>query len=280
MNELCYHCKLCYNHCPYTPPHEWDVDFPAADAPAAARARERDGIPLARRLTTRTDLLGRIGCAAPPLMNFANRNPLSRWLMEKTVGIDREWVQPSYYAETVERWFAKRDAGDRRRRNGRAVLFTTCSVELQRPARGTLRRARCSSTPASRVELCYERCCGMPFTDTGDMETARDLRRAQRRRRCCPRRGGRDRAGAGPVVLADAEGGVSAPAPERRGAPRRRAATRDLMEYLYELAREKKPAARLPPAARQRRLPRALSPARTRRSASARATCCSSRAPR
>jgi len=29
VNELCFHCRQCFNHCPYTPPHEWDVDFPA-----------------------------------------------------------------------------------------------------------------------------------------------------------------------------------------------------------------------------------------------------------
>ena len=26
--DLCYQCKLCYNHCPYHPPHEWAIDFP------------------------------------------------------------------------------------------------------------------------------------------------------------------------------------------------------------------------------------------------------------
>ena len=25
--DLCYQCKLCFNHCPYTPPHRWEVDF-------------------------------------------------------------------------------------------------------------------------------------------------------------------------------------------------------------------------------------------------------------
>ncbi|MCA1837830.1 MAG: 4Fe-4S dicluster domain-containing protein, partial [Actinobacteria bacterium] len=24
----CYYCKLCYNHCPYTPPHQFEIDFP------------------------------------------------------------------------------------------------------------------------------------------------------------------------------------------------------------------------------------------------------------
>ena len=42
VNELCYHCKACYNHCPYTPPHEWDVDFPALmRRQQVARARAR-----------------------------------------------------------------------------------------------------------------------------------------------------------------------------------------------------------------------------------------------
>src|SRR2546422_11103246 len=25
--DECYYCKLCYNHCPYTPPHQYEIDF-------------------------------------------------------------------------------------------------------------------------------------------------------------------------------------------------------------------------------------------------------------
>ncbi len=55
VNELCFHCKLCYNHCPYTPPHEWDVDFPALMRRHQIFRAKRDGIPLARKLVTQTD---------------------------------------------------------------------------------------------------------------------------------------------------------------------------------------------------------------------------------
>ena len=66
VNELCFHCKLCYNHCPYTPPHEWDIDFPALDAPPSTISRrQRDGVSLARKVTTQTDLIGKIGSLAP-----------------------------------------------------------------------------------------------------------------------------------------------------------------------------------------------------------------------
>jgi Fe-S oxidoreductase len=237
VNELCYHCKLCFNHCPYTPPHEWDVDFPALmRRQQIARAR-RDGIPLARRLTTQTDLLGKVGSLAPPLMNFANRNRASRVMMEKTLGIHRDWVQPSFYAETVDRWFGRRAEGVEGR-NGRVVLFTTCSVNYNDPITGRSAVLALEHSDV-RVDVCYERCCGMPFTDTGDMDAAR-------------RNAERNVADLLPHVEAGAKVVVPGPScslmlkqeyPEllRTDAARRVAeATQDLMEFFYHLARAKK----------------------------------------
>jgi Fe-S oxidoreductase len=236
VNELCYHCKLCYNHCPYTPPHEWDVDFPALMRRHQLFRAERDGVPLARRLTTRTDLIGKLASLAPPLMNFANRNRASRILMEKTIGIHRDWVQPSYCFETAERWFRKRGArGDGR--NGEVALFTTCSVEYSDPlvARSAVAVLERSGV---RVELAYERCCGMPFTDVGDLDAARSNAE-------------RNVALLLPFVERGAK--VVVPGPScslmlkeeyprllrTEAAAKVAAATRDLMEHVYELARAK-----------------------------------------
>jgi len=171
VNELCFHCKLCYNHCPYHAPHEWDVDFPALMRRQQLVRHRRDGVPLTRRLTTRTDLIGRLGSAAPPLVNFANRNRLSRIAMEKTIGIHRDWVQPTYHGETLDRWFRKRGprgSGEK----GRAVLFATCSVNFSDPEAG---RAAVEVLEHSgiRVDLSYPGCCGMPSTDTGDLDALR-----------------------------------------------------------------------------------------------------------
>ncbi len=237
VNELCFHCKLCYNHCPYTPPHEWDVDFPALmRRQQLARAR-RDGTPFARKLTTRTDLLGRVGTAAAPLLNFANRNRASRVLMEKTVGIHRDWVLPSYYHETVDRWFAARGPrGDGRA--GTAVLFTTCSVNYSDPLAGRA-AVEVLEHAGVRVELCYGRCCGMPFTDTGDLDSAR---------------ANAERNVADLLPHVDAGAVIVAPGPscslmlkeeyprllESDAARRVAASTRDLMEHVYALAKEKK----------------------------------------
>lgn len=239
VNELCYHCKLCYNHCPYTPPHEWDVDFPALmRRHQLARAR-RDGVPLVRRLTTRTDWIGRIGALAPAVMNLANRSRLSRVLMERTAGIHRDWVQPSYTSHTARRWWRRRGgaqaaAGE----NGRAVLFPTCSVNYSDPA---VARAAVAVLERSkvRVDLAYDGCCGMPYTDTGELDTAR--RHAERTVR---------------ALLPHVEAGASVVVPgpscsllikteypkllRDEAARRVSEATLDLMEYLYRLARDKK----------------------------------------
>src|SRR5216117_2254400 len=54
--DLCYQCKLCYNHCPYTPPHRWQVDFPRLmlrSRSAEARAR---GVTLQDRFLGNTEL--------------------------------------------------------------------------------------------------------------------------------------------------------------------------------------------------------------------------------
>ena len=236
VNELCYHCKLCYNHCPYTPPHEWDVDFPQLMRRHQVQRAERDGIPLARKLTTQTDLIGRVGSLVPALMNFANRNRASRVLMEKTLGIHRDWIQPSYAFETVERWFRKRSPATDGNA-GRAVLFTTCSVNYSDPATG---RAAVEVLEHSgvRVNLCYERCCGMPYTDTGDLAAARENAE-------------RNVSDLLPHVEAGAV--IVVPGPScslmlkneypkllgSEGALRVAAATRDLMEHLYQLARDK-----------------------------------------
>ena len=237
VNELCYHCKACYNHCPYTPPHEWDVDFPALMRRQQVARAAREGVPLARKLTTRTDLIGRLASLAPPLMNFANRNRLSRVLMEKTIGIHRDWVQPSYFFETVERWFRRRGpkgSGE----NGRVVLFTTCAVNYSEPVTGRSAVAVLEHAGV-HVEVAYERCCGMPFTDTGDLDSARANAEANVA-----------------MLLPKVEAGalVLVPGPScslmlkeeyprllRSEASRRvAAATRDLMEHVYQLARDKK----------------------------------------
>jgi Fe-S oxidoreductase len=237
VNELCFHCRLCFNHCPYTPPHDWDVDFPALMRRHQLARAQRDGIPLARRLTTRTDWIGRLASLAPALMNFANRNRLSRVLMEKTLGIHRDWIQPTYHSQTLRRWFRRR--GPRGEgANGRVVLFATCSVEYNDPQTGQA-AIEVLERSGVRVDVHYERCCGMPFTDTGDLETARRFaaRNVEELVRFVDEGAHVVVPGPSCSLLIKSEYPKLVPG---EAAARVAAATRDLMEHLYLLARDKK----------------------------------------
>lgn len=271
VNELCYHCKLCYNHCPYTPPHEWDVDFPALMRRHQLERAGRRGIPFLRKLTTRTDLLGKIGAALPPLMNFANKSRLSRLLMEKTVGIHRDWVMPSYYHATVERWFRKRrqvqqriGAGDARAVHAKAggevetpqgfvaprqaggdaapeplqpvAFFTTCSVNYSDPltGRSAVLVLEKNGVP---VEVVYQRCCGMPFTDTGDLDSARRNAELNVAELLPQVQRGAVVVAPGPSCSLMLKQEYPRLLPESEAARIVAAAVRDLMEHLYLLAR-------------------------------------------
>jgi len=238
VNELCFHCKQCFNHCPYTPPHEWDVDFPALMRRHQLERTARERVPWTRTLATRTDGIGRAARLAPPLVNLPNRWRPARVLMEKVLGIHRDWVQPVYHRRTASRWFRRSGGARGSGESGRAVLFATCSVEYSDPevARSAVAVLERSGV---RVDLAYAGCCGMPRTDVGDLEGTRRLAR-------------RTVESLLPFVEEGAVVVVPGPScsllmrqeyPKLLGtdAARRVAdATRDLMEHLYHLGREKK----------------------------------------
>jgi glycerol-3-phosphate dehydrogenase subunit C len=176
VTDLCYECKLCFNHCPYTPPHRWEVDFPRLMLRSRAVQTKRDGQSLQDRFLGQVDTIGRLGSLFAPLMNWLNRNSLNRWLMEKTVGIHRNRILPTYAAETFQRWFArraKRTIGSGKK----VVLFYTCSVNFTDTDVGKA-CVRVLEKNGVEVQCPEQRCCGMPFLDGGDVEATKNNARA------------------------------------------------------------------------------------------------------
>lgn len=177
VTDLCYECKLCFNHCPYTPPHRWEVDFPRLMLRSRAVQTKRDGQSLQDRFLGQVDTIGRLGSLFAPLMNWLNRNSLNRWLMEKTVGIHRDRILPTYAAETFQRWFAKRAASKAAASGKKVVLFYTCSVNFNDTDVGKA-CVRVLEQNGVEVQCPEQRCCGMPFLDGGDVEATKNNAKA------------------------------------------------------------------------------------------------------
>lgn len=196
INDHCFQCKLCYVNCPYTPQdgHEFMLDFPRLLLRHKAIKAKKQGIPFFKRLMTNTDRLGSIASKIAPLMNFANKNSINRFLMEKTAGIHRKKLLPSFESETFGKWWMTVHHGsvavpsvsvtasvqapvDGEEPVAAVVpkhvaLFSTCMVNYNHTAIG---RAATKVLEHNGVSVSWPKeqmCCGMPFCDSGDMTSA------------------------------------------------------------------------------------------------------------
>lgn len=174
--DLCYQCKLCYNHCPYHPPHRWMVDFPRLMLRSRAARAKAEGVTLEDKVLGRADLIGRLGSLLAPLSNWLNRLRLNRLAMETILGIHRDRNLPRYHRRRFSRWFRGREGSETRAGADQVALFTTCSVEYNEPEIGRAAVEVLERSGVS-VSLPAQRCCGMPFLDGGDLESALALAR-------------------------------------------------------------------------------------------------------
>ena len=181
--DECYYCKLCYNHCPYTPPHQYEIDFPRLMVgwkklqAQEGKARWRD------RLLVRTDWIGTLGTLLAPLANWANAQAWFRGILHRIVGIHRDRQLVRFQEETFPHWLqrtreSRRSERDETKRvpTARVVLFSTCLVDYHSVEVG---QATVAVLEKNGVEVVRpeQQCCGMPLFDTGDISGI--LRKAQ-----------------------------------------------------------------------------------------------------
>jgi glycerol-3-phosphate dehydrogenase subunit C len=171
FTDLCFECKLCDLKCPYTPPHEFEIDIPRTVLRARAIRARNGGIPLGDRLLGDTDGVGAMGSRTAPLSNWGNRNRLARFFMEKAVGVDRRRKAPSYGRPTFKSWFERQPQLKFDSPTAKVALFYTCLVNYNDPSVG---RALVALLSHHRVETVVpeQKCCGMPAMDGGNLNAA------------------------------------------------------------------------------------------------------------
>ena len=181
--DLCYQCKLCFNHCPYTPPHRWEVDFPRLMLRARAAQARSSGVSVQDRMLGNADLVGKLGSLAAPLSNWMNELSVHRAFMQAVVGIHKQRNLPTFARPTFSSWFKgrapsrsalKAPAGGAASTGRKVALFATCSVEYYQTSTG---RAAVNVLERNRVDVSLppQRCCGMPYLDGGAVDEAKAL---------------------------------------------------------------------------------------------------------
>ncbi len=169
--DQCYQCKLCYPICPYVPPHEWDIDFPRTMMRANLVKRKKKGTSLADRMFGDTDGIGKLTSLVAPLVNWANRNPFLRGLMEKFLGVHKDRLLPTFHSETFAKWLRKNPALPKGKGEEKVALFYTCTVNYNEPDIG---KATVGVLEKNGIECIVpeQQCCGLPFLDVGMMDRA------------------------------------------------------------------------------------------------------------
>lgn len=176
--DQCYLCDLCYmTKCPYTPPHEWNVDFPHLMLRAKAIKHKNGDVKTRDKILSATDTVGNF--AGIPIIssivNAANENGLARKVLQKTLGIHPDATVPKYHSKTGRKRISQdinkcTEAKEAGRTSGKVAIFATCYGNRNEPhlLEYLSKVLNHNDIPVTLVDK--EVCCGMPKLELGDLK--------------------------------------------------------------------------------------------------------------
>jgi glycerol-3-phosphate dehydrogenase subunit C len=180
----CTLCDMCFmTKCPYVPPHEFNLDFPHLMLRRRAIEHKTGQTPFAVAQLTETDRNGKLAGAVAPLANWASSraNGLTRPVLEAAAGVHRDAELPKFHGKT----FVARAKSDKPERDTaapararKAAIFATCFVNYNNPTIGEAALGVLAKNGVE-TEVVYPGCCGMPQLENGDLarvaETAKRI---------------------------------------------------------------------------------------------------------
>jgi len=182
--DQCYMCDLCYmTKCPYTPPHEWNLDFPHTMLRAKAIKFKKGEVGKAEQFLASTDKHGSL--AGIPIVvqaaNAVNKTKPARALMEKVLDVDKDAWLPAL-ATTKFRSAAKDSTlpavVDGERTPGKVAIYATCYVNYNEPGIGHDLLKILAHNDIPYVIVDKEQCCGMPKLELGDLDAVAQSKEA------------------------------------------------------------------------------------------------------
>ncbi len=174
--DQCYLCDLCYlTKCPYTPPHEWNLDFPHLMLRAKAVKFKKGEVSGRDKFLSDTDGLGKF--AGIPIVtqtvNAVNKAGATRSVLENVLGVDKKAWLPEF-ATTKFRSGAKPSPShpvkDGKLTPGKVAIYWTCYVNYNEPGIGHDLLAILEHNEIPYVMVEKEACCGMPKLEQGDLQ--------------------------------------------------------------------------------------------------------------
>ncbi|MDD9797843.1 MAG: heterodisulfide reductase-related iron-sulfur binding cluster [Alphaproteobacteria bacterium] len=191
IEEACTLCDMCFmTKCPYVPPHEFNLDFPHLMLRARAVAlHEKGRAPFVQSQLAQMDRNGKLAGTIAPLANWGSKreNHLTRPLMDKALGIDKNATLPQFAGKTFIKRFSEnpptpnpmarnpktpnpnnQTKQDKKAKPRKAALYATCYVNYNNPETGEAAASVLAHLGVD-VSAHYLGCCGMPFLEQGNL---------------------------------------------------------------------------------------------------------------
>ncbi|PKO44353.1 MAG: Fe-S oxidoreductase [Betaproteobacteria bacterium HGW-Betaproteobacteria-3] len=175
--DQCYMCDLCYmTKCPYTPPHEWNLDFPHTMLRAKAIKFRKGEVTAAEKFLASTDVHGQFA-GIPIVVQVANavtHTKAARSVMESVAGVDKDAWLPDLATKKFRSGTPKARATtvvDGEKTPGKVAIYATCYVNYNEPGIGHDLLKVLDHNDIPYVLVSKEKCCGMPKLELGDLDS-------------------------------------------------------------------------------------------------------------
>ena len=184
--DHCYLCDLCYmTKCPYTPPHEWNLDFPHLMLRAKAFRHNRGESKTRDKILTSTDAVGSLAGipVVAGIVNTANKLKPTRKILEAVLGVHADARLPEYHSKPLRKRLADKvnAAGEGEAAGptkGKVALFATCYGNRNEPIIGEDLVAVFEHNNIPVTMAKKEQCCGMPKLELGDFASVEKAKQA------------------------------------------------------------------------------------------------------
>ena len=173
--DACTLCDMCYmTKCPYVPPHEFNLDFPHLMLRYRAIEQRSGSVGFVQKQVAETDRNGKLAAPLAPLANWGTKlgNSVTRPVMQAVSGIDKKAALPKFHGKTFSaraRTTAPEINRDAPAFGRKAVLYATCFVNYNNPDIGEAAR-NVLARNGVETEVVYPQCCGMPKLEHGDLD--------------------------------------------------------------------------------------------------------------
>ena len=184
--DHCYLCDLCYmTKCPYTPPHEWNIDFPHLMLRGKAVKYKKGDVKLRDRILTSTDNLGKLAGipVVAGVVNTFNKAKNFREILDHTLGIHPEAKLPEFHGRSMRSRLSEHrnlqaNGEPAGATTGKVALFATCYGNKNEPHLGEDLVAVFAHNDIPVTLADKEQCCGMPKLELGNLEAVEQAKNA------------------------------------------------------------------------------------------------------